>query len=217
MVKFCMVIVLFASVFTLKSHAAELTVRLHSPEGKPIKDAVVELYHQDYVISATNKSSSGAVFQVAQKDRQFTPFVSAVPLGSQVSFPNFDKTRHHVYSFSPAKVFELKLFSGQTPAPIAFEQPGVVALGCNIHDFMLAYIYIAKSRLTGVTNAQGIVQFSDLPEDEFSVRLWHPLQEAQQAAKAVSVSVEPMEVSYTMAVYLDELATDEANFNGQPY
>ncbi len=97
-----------------------------------------------------------------------------VPVGSDVSFPNLDPTKHHVYSFSPAKKFELKLFARDQSRTVHFDKPGIVALGCNIHDQMSAYILVTNSAWTARTNAQGMVSFADAPSAPGRVTVWHP-------------------------------------------
>ena len=82
---------------------------------------------------------------VDQINLEFVPHVKPVVVGSPVYFPNKDDVRHHVYSFSPAKRFELPLYSGTPAAPVVFDRPGIVAIGCNIHDWMLGYIYVAET------------------------------------------------------------------------
>jgi plastocyanin len=113
-------------------------------------------------------------FVVAQQNLQFRPFLTIVPVGAEVSFPNFDPTKHHVYSFSPAKKFELKLFAKDQSRTVRFDKPGVVALGCNIHDQMSAFIVVADSAWTARTNAQGMVAFADAPNAPARLTVWHP-------------------------------------------
>ena len=100
---------------------------------------------------------------VSQQNLQFHPFLTIVPVGADVSFPNLDPTKHHVYSFSPAKRFELKLFARDQSRTVHFDKPGVVALGCNIHDQMSAFIVVTDSAWTARTNAQGMAVFADAP------------------------------------------------------
>jgi hypothetical protein len=124
---------------------------------------------------------------------QFHPFLTIVPVGSDVSFPNFDNTKHHVYSFSPAKKFELKLFAKDQSRTVHFDKAGVVALGCNIHDQMSAFIVVTDSAWTARTNAQGIAAFSDAPNAPGRVTVWHPYLRApagqlQQALAATQHS-----------------------------
>jgi plastocyanin len=134
---------------------------------QPVENAVVELLNYQ---SQTLPSDIAVMDQV---DKQFSPKLLTIVAGQQVSFPNSDDIRHHVYSFSPAKPFELKLYAGTPKAPIVFENSGVVVLGCNIHDSMVGYIYVAQSPAIFVSNAQGEVV---LPEDASEYLLWHPEQ-----------------------------------------
>ena len=126
-----------------------------------MRDAVVTFYPAG---NAARPARAGGRFVVSQKNIQFHPFLTIVPVGADVSFPNFDPTKHHVYSFSPAKRFELKLFARDQSRTVHFDKPGVVALGCNIHDQMSAFIVVTDSAWTARTNAQGVAAFADAPE-----------------------------------------------------
>lgn len=166
-------LVLGASVtFTHPVMASELNIKVVDLQRLSITDAVVELIP---VVTLTPVVDIQH-YQMSQKDRTFVPFVLAVPKGAKVDFPNLDRTRHHVYSFSETKPFELKLYVGQAEAPIQFDKSGLVALGCNIHDYMQAFIYVADSPLVGVTNDKGEIQFNDLAVGQYKVKLWHPWQ-----------------------------------------
>ena len=99
---------------------------------------------------------------------------SVVPVGANVSFPNRDATKHHVYSFSPAKRFELKLFARDQSRSVRFDKPGVVALGCNIHDSMSAFIVVTDSPWTARTDGKGVVQFANAPNAAARLSVWHP-------------------------------------------
>lgn len=163
------------------AQAAAVQVLVTDQQGKPLSDAVVELYDP-----ASTAKTSG-IAEVAQQDLTFRPFVSAVQVGSKVDFPNQDKTRHHVYSFSPAKSFELKLYAGKPEEPLLFDKAGVVALGCNIHDYMQAYIYVGESAYLAVSGEDGIARFTDVPDASYQLKLWHPWQDAEVAAQQVQV------------------------------
>jgi hypothetical protein len=91
-----------------------------------------------------------------------------------VSFPNKDNIRHQVYSFSPAKKFELPLYSGTTAPPVLFDKPGVVILGCNIHDWMIGYIYVSATPFFAKTGPDGRVDIRNIPAGDYLVRVWHP-------------------------------------------
>jgi hypothetical protein len=114
------------------------------------------------------------VTQIDQVDRQFTPHVLVVPTGSKISFPNSDSVRHQVYSFSPAKRFELPLYRGKQHNPIEFERAGVVTLGCNIHDNMRAYVFVVDAQYFGRTDVNGTWKLPDVQPGTYSVQVWHP-------------------------------------------
>jgi plastocyanin len=151
--------------------AAPLSVRVVDSSGRPVRDAVVTFYPSG---SAARKPRAAERFVVAQQNMQFRPFLTIVPVGADVSFPNLDATKHHVYSFSPAKRFELKLFAKDQSRTVHFDKPGVVALGCNIHDQMTAFIVVTDSVWTARTNAQGIAAFATAPDAPGRVTVWHP-------------------------------------------
>ena len=172
--------------------AARLDVRVVDASGRPVRDAVVTLYPAG---SAARPAHSGGKFVVSQKDLQFHPFLTIVPVGADISFPNLDPTKHHVYSFSPAKKFELKLFARDQSRTVHFDKAGVVALGCNIHDQMSAFIVVTDSAWTARTNAQGIAAFTDAPAAAGRVTVWHPYLRApggqlQQAVGAAQHSLD---------------------------
>ena len=171
--------------------AAPLTVRVVDPSGRPVHDAVVTLYPAG---NAARPARAAGRVVVSQKDLKFHPFLTIVPVGADVSFPNLDPTKHHVYSFSAAKKFELRLFAKDQSRTVHFEKAGVVALGCNIHDQMAAFIVVTDSAWTARTNAQGVAQFADAPNAPGRVVVWHPYLRApggqlQQAVSSAQRSV----------------------------
>jgi hypothetical protein len=110
-------------------------------------------------------------------------------VGSKVRFPNSDHIRHQVYSFSPAKKFELPLYGGTDAPPVVFDKPGVVVLGCNIHDWMVGYIYVSETPFFATTGAEGTASLEDLPPGEYGVRLWHPSMEHSEETTTQLVTV----------------------------
>src|SRR5256714_8763980 len=150
--------------------AAPLAVRVVDSAGRPVRDAVVTLYPS----AGARAPHSGGRYVVSQQNLQFHPFLTIVPVGADVSFPNFDPTKHHVYSFSSAKRFDLKLFAKDQSRTVHFDKAGVVALGCNIHDQMSAFIVITDSAWTARTNAQGMAVFGDAPNAPARMTVWHP-------------------------------------------
>lgn len=154
-------------LFTLSANAATVVV-VDAASGQPLADAIVEVVPED----AEPRAPSEA--EVIQRDAAFHPKVTRVPTGSAVSFPNRDTTRHHVYSFSRAKTFDLELYLQETPPPVIFDTAGVVVLGCNIHDHMQAFIVVSDAAHAVTTQADGVAQFPDLPAAEHRLRVWHP-------------------------------------------
>ena len=165
------IVILLVAVHAVPAAAAPLSVRVVDGKGRPVRDAVVTL--RPAGVRAAPLALSGR-YTVSQKNMQFDPFVLVVPVGANVSFSNFDASKHHVYSFSPAKRFELKLFARDQSRSVKFDKPGVVALGCNIHDAMTAFIVVSDSAWTARTDAQGVVQFDDAPNAAARLSVWHP-------------------------------------------
>jgi plastocyanin len=165
--------------------ATPLSVRVVDASGRPVRDAVVTFSPAG---SAARPARPSGRYVVSQQNLQFHPFLTVIPVGTDVSFPNLDPTKHHVYSFSAAKRFELKLFAKDQSRTVHFDKPGVVALGCNIHDAMSAFIYVTDSVWTARTNARGIATFADAPNAPGRVTVWHPYLRApgpmQQAVAA---------------------------------
>jgi plastocyanin len=150
--------------------AAPLTVRVLDMRGHPVADAVVTFRPQ----AGGRVARVSGPYVMAQQNMQFHPFVLVVPVGATVSFPNHDSTKHDVYSFSPAKQFELKLFAKDETRSVRFDKPGIVALGCNIHDQMTAFIFVTDSAWTAKTDGRGVVTFADAPDQPARLTVWHP-------------------------------------------
>jgi len=150
--------------------ASPLDVRVTDGAGKPLSGAVVFLESPE--AKAATKPAAGV--EIAQIGRQFTPQVTVVPVGSAVSFPNRDTVRHHVYSFSPIKKFEFKLYVGTPESPVLFDKPGVAVLGCNIHDRMVAWVVVVETPYAGQTGADGRLTLPHVPAGAYRLRAWHP-------------------------------------------
>lgn len=155
--------------------AGALTILVVDSAGKPVSDAVVTLKPTN---GTAPRPRMEAGYRVTQQATQFHPFVSVVPVGATVAFPNLDPFRHHVYSFSPAKRFELKLFASDQTRSVVFDRPGIVAIGCNIHDSMSAYIFVTDTVWTTRSPANGTVRFGDTPGGPFVLQVWHPFLRA---------------------------------------
>ena len=153
------------------ARASPLTVSVRQHDGRPLTGAVVT------VESETPASPPAPAIHATmdQVDLTFVPDVLVIPVHSTVQFPNSDVIGHQVYSFSSARRFQLPLYRGKPYPPVTFDEPGVVTLGCNIHDNMLAYIVVTKANYFGRTDASGKWTLPNLPAGKFRLRLWHPL------------------------------------------
>ena len=164
------------------ARAGTLEVEVHDASGALVADAAV------WAVPASGGSEArGRTREIEQVDREFVPFVTVVQAGTSVAFPNRDPILHHVYSFSPAKPFEIKLYTGKSPQEVLFDKPGIVALGCNIHDWMLAYVVVVPTPHFAKTEAGTPARLRDLAPGVYEVHAWHPQQRAAVPAQAVTV------------------------------
>ena len=156
----------------MEAAPAELRVQVTDQHGKPVPDAVVGVLLPPGVQPpAPPPARTHTVNQVALT---FVPYIEVLRPGDQVVFHNSDRTRHHVYSFSSAKTFEFMLNPGQSSTPLLLDRAGVVAVGCNIHDSMITYLYVSAAPWSARTGADGLASFSGLPAGSYSVQAWHP-------------------------------------------
>lgn len=149
--------------------ASSLSAHVTDAAGQPLADAVV--YAEPLSGQAAPKQRR--TVEIEQKGRKFIPLVTVIQTGTDVSFPNNDTVRHHVYSLSQAKVFELKLYSGTPGKPVTFDKPGTVVLGCNIHDTMVAYIQVVNTPWFAKTDAAGRARIDGLPAGKYQLKAWH--------------------------------------------
>ncbi|AYR25032.1 methylamine utilization protein [Herbaspirillum rubrisubalbicans] len=172
------VFLIWAAAWSLGAQAAEVAVQVLDNAGQPLPNAVV------YAEPAGGAPAPAKPRQVEieQKNKTFMPLVTVVQTGTPILFPNHDTVRHHVYSFSPAKTFELKLYSGVPGSPVLFDKPGTVVLGCNIHDEMVAYVQVVNTPYFGVTERSGSVRLESLPNGRYTLKAWYFTMGPNQAA-----------------------------------
>jgi plastocyanin len=161
---------LLLAVAAAPALAARLDVQVQAADGRPLPGAVV--YLDSPAARAASRPVTGA--EIEQADKRFTQTVTVVTAGSQIHFPNRDKVRHHVFSFSPAKTFEIKLYTGTPANPVLFDRPGLVVLGCNIHDTMLAWVLVVETPWHGQTNPLGQWRAPAVPAGSYTLQVWHP-------------------------------------------
>lgn len=152
--------------------AAGLVVQVTDQHGRPVPDAVVT--GRPHARAQAPLPRAAQVHVIDQKDLMFVPYIEVLRPGDAVVFRNSDGTRHHVYSFSPAKAFEFVLTPGQSSPPMTLAKPGVVAVGCNIHDQMASYLVVSDAPWIATTGKDGRATFPALPADTYDVQAWHP-------------------------------------------
>ncbi|WP_133480233.1 carboxypeptidase regulatory-like domain-containing protein [Cognatilysobacter segetis] len=151
--------------------AAELAVDVADRQGRPVADAVVSLLRRN---GTAPRAAAAGTHAIDQKNLTFLPYVEIARPGDSVAFRNSDGTRHHVYSFSPVKQFEYVVPAHAVSPAVTLPRAGVVAVGCNIHDGMISYLYVTDAPWTARSDATGHVVFRDLPAGAYIVRVWHP-------------------------------------------
>jgi plastocyanin len=173
------------SFAALQGFAATLEITVNDARGAPVADAVISVSPRPGPAPVRKREAA-----IEQRDKAFVPLVTVVQAGTAVQFPNRDPIRHHVYSFSPPKTFEIKLYAGTPVAPVVFDKTGEVVLGCNIHDPMIAYIYVVDTPWFAKTGTDGKARIEGLPPGDYEMQLVHYAQVAAQPAVPLKVRAE---------------------------
>jgi plastocyanin len=178
-------VLLCAAFRAAPASAATLAITVQLPDGRPFANAVVT------VRPIGKKLPPPAPIHAVmdQMNRMFMPEVIVIPVGSTVSFPNSDSVSHQIYSFSPAKRFQLPLYRGKPYPPVSFDTPGVVILGCNIHDWMIGYVDVTDAPFYGTTDAQGSWS-AEVPSGRYQITVWHPRMREQSPTLVRELSVD---------------------------
>jgi plastocyanin len=193
--------IVFASCARVQ--AATLSAEITDEDGHTVANAVVMLVPDGREVSAASRLGSDKV--IDQRDETFLPLVTIIPRGGRVSFSNNDPTMHQVYSFSPIRQFEFTLAQKQKSPPVTFDKAGVAAIGCNIHDEMIAYVFVSDSPWSALTGPDGKVAFNDLPEGNYRAQIWHPrlVPGTPPPAARIAVSAQPAGLKIRIRVLPD--------------
>jgi plastocyanin len=153
------------------ANATGIVVQVQDAAGKVLPDTVIFVEPEGG--AAAGRAAAPAAAEIEQKGLKFMPLVTVVQTGAKVQFPNNDKVRHHIYSFSPAHKFDQKLYSGQSATPQVFDKAGVVVLGCNIHDKMVAYVKVVDTPYFAKTDGSGAARIELPAGGKYVVKAWH--------------------------------------------
>ena len=172
-----------------------MAAEVKDSRGAPVADAVVYLTPLSGRVQQKQQPAS-----IVHQNKQFVPYVTAVQAGSTINLPNRDDVKHHAYSFSPAKKFELPLYSGTPDAPLLFDKPGIVTIGCNIHDWMTAYVCVVETPFFAVTGADGRAQVRGLTAGTYRAEVWQPRMKGAPAgsARQITVGGDPAHVTFAL-------------------
>jgi plastocyanin len=177
------------------ARAATVEVLVQTPAGSPLADAAVLV---EPVAGTPARPRARGHASIEQRGREFIPWMTVVQTGTSVDFPNNDTIRHHVYSFSEPKRFEIKLYAGKPGQPVVFDKPGQVDIGCNIHDWMEAHVLVVDTPYFARTGADGRASITNVPAGRYRVRPWHPLQKAAAAPQDIEIDEAPARMTLTL-------------------
>jgi plastocyanin len=195
---------LLAALAWTAAAAANLKVAVADLQGRPLAEAVV------YAIPAAGSAAApdGVPRAVIdQVHKTFVPLVSVIRAGTEVRFPNSDNIRHSIYSFSPAKVFSAKLYSGKEAAPVVFDKAGLVVLGCNIHDQMVAWIVVVDTPYFGKTGADGMAELKELAPGDYQLRSWYPARAFEPRLDTLHVAAAGAQIKVSLDAAASPLPT----------
>lgn len=198
------------SFISASAFATGVAVQVNDSGGKPLADTVVVVDPE----AGTAMPRHLKPAEIEQRGLKFLPLVSVIQTGSRIAFPNNDKVRHHIYSFSAAKKFDQKLYSGAAAAHQVFDKAGLVVLGCNIHDRMVAYIKVVDSPFFAKTDAAGIARIELPAPGKYTVSAWHYRLRGGAAEQALSMSPgdAPATLGFKLAIKPPSADADPADY-----
>ncbi len=160
-----------ATTLPAATAAGSVRVEVNDPKGAPVADAVASLMP---LAAAPELTPPAEPVQISQQDEEFSPYVTAIVVGTRVDFPNRDKVQHHVYSLSKPKRFDIPLYKGESPESVLFDRPGVVTIGCNLHDWMSAHIVVLGTPYFAKSGSDGRASLATVPAGRYRLEVWHP-------------------------------------------
>jgi plastocyanin len=164
------IVLLTLPAFAAAPTDTDVRAVIKDAKGEAVPDAVISLYSLE---GAALPPPSAEPVEIVQRDQEYIPYVTVVRAGTQVIFPNEDTIQHHIYSLSKAKRFEKPLYAPGAREAIVFDQPGIVTLGCNIHDWMVAYVVVLPTAYFAKTDANGVAALP-VPAGRYRIEVWHP-------------------------------------------
>ena len=193
-------LMLAGTVAFATANAATVEINVADSGGVPAANAVVSLVADNSMPASGPRTPEKSI--IDQRHETFLPLVVIVRRGGNVVFTNNDTTMHQVYSFSPIKQFQFEIDKGQISKPVIFDKAGVAAIGCNIHDNMVAYVYVADAPFAAITDASGHAEIPDVPEGQYTADAWHPQLRIGRKPQPVPLTVDANRVKLSISVAL---------------
>lgn len=189
--------------------ASGVAVQVTDASGKPLADVVLYIDGVAGAPAALAPKEAAREATIEQRGLKFVPMVSVIQTGTKVSFPNMDRVKHHIYSFSPAKKFDQKLYSGVAAAPQVFDKAGTVVLGCNIHDRMVAYVKVVETAYFARTDSAGVARIELPAAGKYTVSAWHHNMLGATAEQSAQVKAGDAPTPLTFKLAMKPPATDD--------
>jgi plastocyanin len=213
-----LVAMVLAGWISTTATAAELRVQVGDDRGKPVSDAVVRVLPTDAAATTEHVAPMASrTLVIDQRNEQFIPYVLVFRPGDRVVFRNSDTTRHHVYSFSPTKTFEMVVNPGESTPPLPLDRAGIVAVGCNIHDHMRTWLFVSDTPRIAVTGSNGIALFDGLAAGRYRVVVWHPQLRPRQPEVASDLTLANDTSNENLPVHLSLLPDPRKQMGGMSY
>jgi plastocyanin len=190
----------------LRATAGPVDFKLVDTKGRPVADAIVSLVPLDAptrAATAPDLAAPHGPVEIEQVRQEFLPYVTPVLAGTTVSFPNRDTEQHHVYSLSDAKKFEFPLYNPGRAEKIVFDRPGVVAIGCNVHDWMIAYVVVLDTPWFARSGADGTARVAGVPPGRYRAEVWQPRLENPETREINVADDTPATLTFTLPLKRD--------------
>ena len=197
----------------LVAHSGEISCQVKSAKGEAVADAVVSLIPLDGTVPAV---APDAKVEIQQEGQEFQPYVTVVQAGTRVVFPNRDTVQHHVYSLSKAKKFELPLYNPGQAESLVFDVPGLVTVGCNIHDWMISHLVVVPTPWFAKSDAQGAAKIT-APAGRYRLELWHPRLAAPLTREVVLADGPAAPEDFTLTLKPDRRVRRSSGSKGTGY
>ncbi|WP_221033069.1 carboxypeptidase regulatory-like domain-containing protein [Actomonas aquatica] len=194
--------------------AADVEIQVNDQKQVPIAELAVWLTPLD---RPTPPAPSNLHATVKQQDEEFTPYISIVRVGTEVAFPNLDDVQHHVYSLSRPAQFEIPLHGGNQTESVVLDKPGIIPVGCNIHDWMISHIVVVDTPWFGQTDADGRLRLTDLPAGRYTLEAWHPRLRKSHSEEITLAAGTPLTVPLELKLRPDRRLRRAPDAGGHGY